>query len=177
MKLHLGCGKRFLPGWTHVDVSPHPHIDIVGDVGDLHMLSEGSVEAIYASHVLEHFHREQVLPVLKEWCRVLVPEGVIHVAVPNFTAVVHQFLRGGDVEDLQGLLYGGQDYPHNFHHVAFTWTNLCAYLNKAGFKDITHYRWEDFLPEGFDDYSRAYIPHMDFKAGMLMSLNLTAKKA
>ena len=41
---------------------------------------------------------------------------------------------------------------------------------------MQRYDWRDFLPDGFDDYSRCYLPHMDFEHGQLMVLNVTAEK-
>lgn len=29
MKIHLGCGKRYIPGFYHVDVVDYPHIDLL----------------------------------------------------------------------------------------------------------------------------------------------------
>ena len=54
-KLHLGCGLKRIPGWFHVDALDYPHIDHVGRVEDLSFIGDGSVEVIYAAHVLEHF--------------------------------------------------------------------------------------------------------------------------
>ena len=56
MKLHLGCGPRYIQGFVHIDAQSAPHVDIVGAVEHLAM-DDGSVSLIYASHVLEHFGR------------------------------------------------------------------------------------------------------------------------
>ena len=61
MKLHLGCGERYLPGWKHLDARKFPHVDYVTDKLDkLNMFADNSVEEIYACHVLEHFPRTEM---------------------------------------------------------------------------------------------------------------------
>lgn len=61
MKLHVGCGERFLPGWKHLDARKFPHVDYVTDKLDkLDMFADNSVEEIYACHVLEHFTRAEM---------------------------------------------------------------------------------------------------------------------
>lgn len=177
MKLHIGCGKKYLQGFTHVDVIPFDHVDIVADAGDLSMIDSETVREVYACHVLEHFQRDRVEEVLAEWRRVLVPRGVLRLAVPDFQAIVDSYCAGSDLFQLMGLLYGGQTYDHNFHHVAFDLDHITAMLRRIGFTRIHRYDWRDFLPDGFDDYSRAYLPHMDFENGKLMSLNVVAEKA
>ena len=59
MKLHVGCGERFLPGWKHLDARNFPHVDYVTD--KLDMFADNSVEEIYACHVLEHFTRAEMI--------------------------------------------------------------------------------------------------------------------
>ena len=49
-------------------------------------------------------------------------------------------------------------------------------LLKSGFESVDMYDWRDLLPENYDDYSKAYLPHMDVKNGKLMSLNMMARK-
>jgi len=71
MKLHIGAGEKYLPGYKHMDIIKRPHIDYVGDVGDLSFLQDSSVDEIYACHILEHFNRNEVEDVLLEWNRVL----------------------------------------------------------------------------------------------------------
>ena len=78
MKLHLGCGERYLEGFIHVDLAGYDHIDHEMPVDNLEIFSDNSVEEIYASHVIEYFDREEIKSVLKEWKRVLKENGVLY---------------------------------------------------------------------------------------------------
>ncbi|MDE7327806.1 MAG: hypothetical protein K2N63_16260 [Lachnospiraceae bacterium] len=102
--------------------------------------------------------------------------GQIRIAVPDFGAVVEEYQNTHDLFPLLGLLYGGQDYDFNFHYVTFDFGSLKKRLEDAGFVDVRRYDWKEFLPKGYDDCSRAYLPHMDFENGRLMSLNVVAGK-
>ena len=50
MKLHLGCGERYIPNWTHIDICGGGHIDHHTFVHDLEQF-EYHREVIY-SHSL-----------------------------------------------------------------------------------------------------------------------------
>jgi predicted SAM-dependent methyltransferase len=76
MKLHLGCGKRYIPGYVHIDAVDYPHIDHVASIDNLSFISDLSIEVIYNCHVLEHFKRKEVERVLHEWFRVLKPRNI-----------------------------------------------------------------------------------------------------
>jgi len=177
MKLHIGCGKKYLPGFKHVDVIAFEHVDYVCDARILNMIEDDAVSEIYACHVLEHVERGEVPNVLKEWCRVLRSGGLLRLAVPDFEAVAAEYVENRDLMNMQGLLYGGQTYDYNYHHVAFDYNSVQSMLNEIGFADVSRYDWRSLLPaDGYDDYSRSYLPHMDFDNGRLMSLNITAIK-
>jgi len=176
MKLHIGCGKKYISGYKHLDVIDFEHVDFVCDTRRLSMIDDASVSEIYACHILEHVERDEVVTVLREWNRVLKIGGILRVAVPDFEAVVAEYQEKKDLLCFQGLLYGGQTYDYNFHHVAFDFTVLHSFLVEAGFANIERYDWQSFLPENYDDYSRSYLPHMDFEHGRLMSLNVLARK-
>lgn len=61
MKLHIGCGERFLPGYKHLDARKMPHIDYVTDkLHKLDMFDDNSIDEIYACHVLEHVPRSML---------------------------------------------------------------------------------------------------------------------
>ncbi len=49
-------------------------------------------------------------------------------------------------------------------------------LSHCGFTDIKIYDVNEFLDEDQDDYSKSYLPHMDFQNGELMSLNIVCRK-
>jgi predicted SAM-dependent methyltransferase len=84
LKLHLGCGERYLPGYTHIDLDNYPHINYRHDVHDLSMFEDETVDEIYCSHTFEYFDRKEAEDVLHEWYRVLRPGGILRVAVPDF---------------------------------------------------------------------------------------------
>lgn len=176
VKLHLGCGRRYVPGFVHIDLADYPHIDYKSDVSDLSMFEDNSVDLIYACHVLEHFKRYEAERILGEWYRVLKPSGILRVAVPDFEAIVTVYEKYKDMEFIMGLLYGGQDYEYNFHHVAFDFRYLEKLLAKVGFKNVHRYNWRKTIHKDYDDYSQAYIPHMDKEHGILMSLNVECEK-
>ena len=96
--------------------------------------------------------------------------------MPSFQAIIDEYQQNNKLDLVLGLLYGGQDHKYNFHYQVFDFKRLENLLTLAGFTGIKEYDWQDFLPHGYDDFSRAYLPHMDIKNGRLMSLNIYAKK-
>jgi len=177
MKLHIGCGKKFLAGYRHLDVISYDHVDYECDARQLNVIGDNTVSEIYACHILEHVKRSEVLGVLKEWNRVLKPNGLLRIAVPDFFAIATEYIENRDLKCVQGLLFGGQTYDYNFHHVAFDFETMRGLLEDADFSGVAKYDWREFLPPDYDDYSRAYLPHMDFENGRQMSLNVVATKS
>jgi len=49
-------------------------------------------------------------------------------------------------------------------------------LKIIGMKKIRKYNWRQTEHANFDDHSQAYLPHMDKKDGVLMSLNVECIK-
>lgn len=176
MKLHLGCGKKYLKGFVHVDLLKYDHIDFIAPIDDLHFAKNSSVEMIYASHVLEHVGRNSYEKVLDEWYRVLKPKGILRVAVPDFGACVQNYLATENLSELLGLLTGGQKDEHDYHKMIFDEKLLTNSLIKSGFKEVKKYDWRETESVNLDDFSQAYLPHMNKETGLLMSLNLEAVK-
>ena len=176
MKLHIGCGDKYLPGHKHLDIIDREHIDYITNADDLSMIEDETVDEIYACHVLEHFDRNNINNVLLEWNRVIKKGGVLRLAVPDFEKIVLVYSKTQNLEMLLGLLYGGQIYQYNYHYQGFDYKRLENLLITNGYINVKRYDWRDFLPPNYDDFSRAYIPHMDFENGTLMSLNVIAYK-
>jgi predicted SAM-dependent methyltransferase len=178
-KLHIGCGKVFIPGFFHVDVTAYDHVNHCGPVDRLDFLADDSVDLIYASHVLEHFGRHEVEGVLTEWRRVLRPGGILRLAVPDFAAVTEIYLKEGlkdGASGLVGLACGGQRDDYDYHKMIFDEPLLTRFLKKVGFREVRRWDWRQTEHAHIDDYSQAYLPHMDKENGRLMSLNLEALK-
>ena len=96
--LHVGCSiltlkhapAYFQQGdWTEVryDIDPAVKPDILGTITDMHRVSSASVDAVYSSHNLEHVYPHEVTMVLQEFKRVLKPNGICVVGVPDLQAV------------------------------------------------------------------------------------------
>lgn len=176
MKLHLGCGKRFIPGFVHIDVVDYPHVEHVAAIDSLPFIPDNSVDLIYTCHVLEHFKRRDVERVLKEWRRVLKPGAILRVAVPDFAKLCEVYVKTGQLDLVIGGLFGRQDYLYNIHYHVFDFEALAATLRNAGYTDIHRYDWRTTEHAQVDDFSQAYIPHMDKENGTLISLNVECCK-
>lgn len=176
LKLHLGCGNIKLPGFINIDCRYLPNVDLVSNVRFLKNFDNESVDLIYSSHVLEHFSRWDYISVLKRWFELLKPEGILRLAVPDFEAIVNRYNKTKDLKQFIGLLYGGQDYEQNFHHIIWDFNTLTADLKSVGFLVVKKYNSLTTEYSNIDDFSQAYLPKLDKKNGDLMSLNVEATK-
>jgi predicted SAM-dependent methyltransferase len=176
MKLHLGCGKRKIPGFIHIDAIDFPHVDHVTTIDNLSFIQDKSVELIYNCHVLEHFKRRELFKVLSEWFRVLQPGGILRIAVPDFASLCTVYQKYEKMELVIGPLFGRQDYLYNIHYNAFDLQTLTKLLEDVGFINVRRYDWRETEHADIDDYSQAYIPHMDKENGILISLNVECCK-
>jgi predicted SAM-dependent methyltransferase len=175
MKLHLGCGNRFLPGFVHVDIDSDFPDAVRCDLRALPFADE-SVDEIYVCHALEHFGRAEVWNVLREWRRVLKLNGLLRIAVPDFEAICALYSANGNLLPLLGLLYGGQDNVYDFHKLTFDFCVLSRVLESVGFTDVKRYDVDTFLTRDQDDYSKAYLTDPSTKTRTLMSLNVVCTK-
>lgn len=182
MKLHLGCWKRYLPGFVHVDLCDLPHIDHRHSVDTLPMFGDNVAELIYASHVLEYFDRLEAARVLTEWRRVLQPGGTLRVAVPDFPALVKVYEQTGELARILGPLFGRMEVANSnpplviYHKTVYDFASLQALLEQVGFVRVRRYDWRQTIHKDYDDHSQAYFPHMDKEKGLLISLNVEADK-
>ncbi len=181
MKLHLGCWKRYFPGWVHIDLCDFPHIDYQSKVNDLNFIQDNSVQIIYASHVFEYFDRQEAEQVLSEWRRVLEPDGILRICVPDFDKLIEVYNVTSDIHCILGPLFGRMHINDEtdsliYHKIVYNFVSLKKTLEENGFKSIERFNWWETDHANIDDHSQAYFPHMDKKNGILISLNIEAKK-
>jgi len=88
VRLNLGAGtKPKGEGWTSVDIAADA--DIRADVRHL-PLADGSAERIFAAHLCEHLPLPDLEATLREWRRVLAPDGVMMLVGPDIDRAVRQ---------------------------------------------------------------------------------------
>lgn len=176
MKLHLGCGDKHIDGFINVDARELKGVDEVDDVKLLSKFSENTIDLIYASHILEHINRLEYNNVLSRWYNLLKDDGILRIAVPDIEKVFEHYNKNKDLRILRGFLWGGQSYGFNYHYCGWDFKTLKEDLESVGFKKIEIYDWRKTEHSNIDDFSQSYLPHMDKENGMLMSLNIEAKK-
>jgi SAM-dependent methyltransferase len=94
MKLNIGSRDRPMPGFTSVDIRPVGRNVKRGHAGDLGFAPDGSVELLFCNAVFEHLFPAHQLRVLREWRRVLKPNGdVVILAIPDFETIASLYLE------------------------------------------------------------------------------------
>jgi len=176
-KLHLGCGNKRIEGYINIDIRPDSAVDVVADLRSLPFEPE-SFDTIYSCAALEHFGRNEWSSLLQHWTGFLKPGGQIYISTTDFDAIVERYQKTQKLEELLGLLIGGQKYEYDWHGMVFNFSILKKAFEEMGYKDIQRYNWREFDTGklGVDDYSQAYLPHMDKENGSLMVLNVCATK-
>lgn len=179
LKLHVGCGKRFIPGFVHIDQVAFNHIDHVQDIRRLRNFADNTASLIYACQVIEYFDREEVVDVLADWRRVLAPGGILRLSVPNFAIICKLYQSGLSLDKFLGTLYGripnGKD-GFVYHRTTYDESSLRELLATVAFNDIQLWDWRQTEHAAVDDFSQAYYPHMDKEHGLLFNLNMQGKK-
>jgi len=94
--LNLGCGTRFHPDWTNIDVSGESSQVQPHDVRDSLPFPDDTFDVVYHSHLLEHLPKEQALPFCRECYRVLKGGGIIRVVVPDLERIAKLYLHALD---------------------------------------------------------------------------------
>jgi len=158
--LNVGSGARgssWLPAmfsaWRElrVDVDATMAPDILADITDLSAIEDGSVDAVWSSHCLEHLYLYQVGTAITEAHRVLADDGFFCVIVPDLQAIaeyitndrLHEVIyesAAGPVIAHDMLLgfspYLAQGRPAMAHKCGFTPTLLLQQLREAPFAEI-----------------------------------------
>lgn len=167
LKLNLGCGNKLysaVEGWVNVDVvEPEAvvtKVDSLDSSGiddvsrpvfhqsllqNLNFVEDNVADEIHAYHVIEHFYVSEVPEVLKEWKRVLKPNGVIYLEQPDVLKCAANLLLGivrrepmliNNLGVLGFFGAGTPEEPYMSHKWGWYPDSLGEQLHKAGFTDI-----------------------------------------
>jgi predicted SAM-dependent methyltransferase len=138
LKLNLGCGTDIKEGFLNIDIRTLEGVGLVMDVSNLDShFTDDSVDEIDAYDVLEHFSFTRTTDILKNWISKLKSGGKIIVRVPDLQKILTELTTSKlPIFEAQRLVYGGQDYPHNFHCAGFTQGMLEGLLLGCGCTQI-----------------------------------------
>lgn len=107
--LNLGCGGRYRPGWVNVDYTSTGEGVIAANLAKGIPFPDESFDVVYHSHLLEHFQKIAAAEFLRECFRVLKPNGVIRVVVPDLEAIARNYLLA-----LEKTKAGLEGWDHNY---------------------------------------------------------------
>lgn len=173
--LHVGCGSpgpdklhpQFRePGWREIrlDLDPAMEPDIVATITDMAVVPTGAVQAVWCSHNLEHLYAHEVPQAIGEFYRVLRPEGIALLTMPDLQRVAELVAadRLGEVayQSPAGpicpidMIYGHRASLQAgrllmAHRTGFTASTLEQALRAGGFAQVTIHR------EGFNLWALA----------------------
>jgi len=163
MKLNIGCGYGWnAPGWIGIDYDGtsavwsngqgnHSYLNI--DILKGLPFENYSVDIIFCSHMLEHFTYNEAILVVAEFYRVLKPEGILALIVPDLDIYLDKFHKKDEEFLTTPDIIGGNpldNYTDNFlmnfysdpifnntcHKYSYNFENLSSLLQKFKFKDI-----------------------------------------
>lgn len=151
LNLHLGCGSIHLNGYINIDVEKWCNaVDEVMDCADLKKYKTNSVDRIFNHALLEHMPPWNTLKALKEWYRVLKPNGTIQIEVPDLERIFKEWLIDKTLSEKLALdnIFGGttidKRYKNQFHRTGFTFDRLSRMMKECGFKDIKRIEHQKF---------------------------------
>ena len=105
--LHLGAGKRVIPGWLNVDVKGSQYdLDFASGVLPW---SDDVFDSVVSQHVIEHLDMEsELIPLFRELKRCVRDRGEIWLSCPDMEKICH-----GYVEDKGESLYKDKMYRYS----------------------------------------------------------------
>lgn len=153
MKVHLGCGRKFWPGWWNVDGSPASVADEVCNLLDYE--PRAPVDSCAAIHVLEHLAEDDCRKLVERVHGWLVPGGQFIVEMPDrdkcllAAQTAHPPTSGPYLWDhpaIQGLggLLGDRPAVHE------AWVVWLAGNSSTVVSGVLRGDYESFLPQEFN---------------------------
>jgi SAM-dependent methyltransferase len=162
--LNAGCGPagnlhvpRFFRNWRQIraDLDPGTNPDLVADIVDLSAIPDGTFDAVWSAHCVEHLFAHQVPRAMAEFRRVLCETGFACIIVPDLQAIAHWIATDRLHETIYQSAAGpvtAHDMVWGFgaaialgkismaHHCGFTPTRFLDCLKEAGFREFVLHR-------------------------------------
>jgi len=144
---------EYFKSWRQirVDIDPLAQPDLIANVSDLSAIPDGSMDAVWSAHCIEHLYLHEVPLALAEFRRVTAADGFACIIVPDLMAIADWIAS----DRLHETIYESASGPvtaHDMlwgfgpaiargnlamaHRCGFTPTLFLKHLNDAGFPEI-----------------------------------------
>jgi 2-polyprenyl-3-methyl-5-hydroxy-6-metoxy-1,4-benzoquinol methylase len=157
--VHVGCGKKHLPGYVGCDIRPTSVTSVVCPAWDIHKHFVDARE-IYSRHMLEHLSYRLVERTLSSWFSALQVGGIVRILVPDIDEAIskwneikwtadewrppyskakHIMAQFWGWQTDQTSMTGQHEHGLTFwdvHKFGFTRESLAFFLRAAGFTEI-----------------------------------------
>lgn len=165
-KLEIGSGPVKKEGWITLDACLGA--DVCWNLKRSLPFPNGRFEMVYCSHVLEHFSHKELIALLTELYRILIPDGILSVCVPDasvyidlynlkksgkeFTRYEKAFISDKPMDILNYMFYMNGHHKHMFDE-----ENLLYHLSCAGFTDCRTRGFDSSLDMIERHYESLYV--------------------
>lgn len=169
-RLHLGCGEKYLEGYTNIDYPSEEHsvmnvkADEYRDIRTL-LYPSDSIEEVRNHHMFEHFHRVEALWLLLEWRRWLKEGGKVVIETPDFMASARGYVMALSRRRKFGLgrhMFGSQEADWADHLDFWDVRKFRYVLRKLGFRKVRVRKYSNGVGKRFE-----YIPFANFLGSLL----------
>jgi hypothetical protein len=153
MKLHLGCGQKYLEGYLNIDLPAEEEmktfprkVDLMQDLTTLRY-PPNSIDEIRNHHVFEHFTRPMACALLVTWSHWLRDEGILHIEVPDYLRTSLSVFNPFSSLKEKGVgvrhVFGSHHAPWAVHAEGYTPKTLKFMLASFGFEstELKKHSW------------------------------------
>jgi len=113
MKLNIGCGADYRPGFINIDASSELNrVDRIIDISVASLadhFAANSVDFILANDIIEHHFHWEAVRLLRDFHTILKAGGECEIRVPDCAKIIRSWQF--NIEQKLTLLFGGQDVP------------------------------------------------------------------
>jgi len=165
VQLELGSEKP-RKGWITIDLKDGA--DLILDLTKPLPFPDNSVDKIYSSHLLEHLAYQDSIALLGECKRILKPNGVLSLCVPDASIYIKAYCNNRDVKEFckhtPALHYHSPmdfvnyiAYMDGTHKHMYDSENLTELLKFMGFQTVKLRVFDSELDSEERDYESIYV--------------------
>lgn len=139
----MGLGGE--PGWVNSDQKEGPGIDISVDISKGLPLEDDSIDYVVSIHALPEVPYPELVPILQELRRILKPNGVLRLALPDLNKGIQAYQRNDRdyflIPDENARSIGAklitQLIWYGYSRTLFTYDFIEEVLYKVGYSHVT----------------------------------------